>query len=155
MTQTLRRITIVKVAVAGLALGAPPLDLARAADAVVPVKAPRVASVFDWSGLYIGGHVGYGGGSFGPGTNPLPQLGIFFPSTITGLIGGYQAGYNLQLPSKWVLGVEADISFTSTLDRPKLVPAPFNTTFDHFGTARGRIGYAFGTVLPYVTGGAA
>ncbi|MBB5053150.1 high affinity Mn2+ porin [Afipia massiliensis] len=155
MTQTIRRITIVKVAVAGLALGAPPLDLARAADAVVPVKAPRVAPVFDWSGLYIGGHVGYGGGSFGPGTNPLPQQGIFFPSTITGLIGGYQAGYNLQLPSKWVLGVEADISFTSTLDRPKLVPAPFNTTFDHFGTARGRIGYAFGTVLPYVTGGAA
>lgn len=155
MTQTFRRISIVKGAVAGLALGAASLDLARAADAVLPFKASRVAPVFDWSGLYIGGHVGYGGGSFGPGTNPLPQQGIFFPSSITGLIGGYQAGYNLQLPNRWVLGVEADISFTSTLDRPKLVPAPFNTTSDHFGTARGRIGYAFGTVLPYVTGGAA
>ncbi|TKT71561.1 cell envelope biogenesis protein OmpA [Afipia massiliensis] len=155
MTQTIRRIFLVKGAVAGLALAVAPLDLARAADAVMPFKASRVAPVFDWSGLHIGGHVGYGGGSFGPGTNPLPQQGIFFPSTITGLIGGYQAGYNLQLPSKWVFGVEADISFTSTLDRPKLVPAPFNTTFDYFGTARGRVGYAFGTVLPYVTGGAA
>lgn len=144
-----------KGAVAGLALGAASLDVARAADVVMPLKAARVTPVFDWSGLYIGGHVGYGGGSFGPGTNPLPQQGIVFPHSITGLIGGYQAGYNLQLANKWVLGVEADLSFTSPLDRPKLVPAPFNTTFDYFGTARGRIGYAFGTWLPYVTGGAA
>ncbi|KIU48714.1 carbohydrate porin [Bradyrhizobium elkanii] len=130
---------------------------ARAADMPVirPVKAPMVAAIYDWSGLYVGGHAGYGGGSFGPGTNPLPQQGIFLPHSITGLIGGYQAGYNLQLSNKWVLGVEADISFTSPLDRPKLVPAPFNTTFDYLGTARGRIGYAFGTWLPYVTGGAA
>ncbi len=85
----------------------------------------------------------------------MPQQGIFLPHSITGLIGGYQAGYNLQLANKWVLGVEADISFTSPLDRPKLVLAPFNTTFDYFGTVRGRIGYAFGTWLPYVTGGAA
>ncbi|HEX7791525.1 MAG TPA: carbohydrate porin [Afipia sp.] len=155
MTQTLTRTSIMKGAVAGLALGAASLDLAGAADAVMPLKVPRVAPVFDWSGLYVGGHVGYGGGSFGPGTNPLPQQGIFFPHSITGLIGGYQAGYNLQLANKWVLGVEADISFTSPLDRPKLVPAPFNTTFDYFATARGRIGYAFGTWLPYITGGTA
>ncbi len=89
------------------------------------------------------------------GTNPLPQQGVFFPHSITGLIGGYQAGYNLQLPNNWLIGVEADISFPSPLDRPKLVPAPFNTTFDYFATARGRIGYAFGTWLPYVTGGLA
>lgn len=155
MTSISRRISLMKGAVAGLAFGAVSLDLARAADVVMPLKASRAAPVFDWSGLYVGGHAGYGGGSFGPGTNPLPQQGIFFPHSITGLIGGYQAGYNLQLANKWVLGVEADISFTSPLDRPKLVPAPFHTTFDYFGTARGRIGYAFGTWLPYVTGGAA
>jgi len=137
-------------------LGATPCA-AVAADqpTVFPVKAPRLAPAFDWSGLYIGGHAGYGGGDFGPGTNPLPQQGVFFPHSITGLIGGYQAGYNLQLPGKWVLGVEADISFTSPLDRPKLEPAPLNTTFDYFGTTRARIGYAFGPWLPYVTGGAA
>ena len=130
---------------------------AFAADvpATLPVKAPRIDRTFNWSGLYIGGHAGYGGGSLGPGTNPLPQQGIFFPHSITGLIGGYQAGYNLQLPNNWVLGVEADISFTSPLDRPKLAAAPFNTTFDYFATARGRAGYAFGTWLPYVTGGVA
>jgi high affinity Mn2+ porin len=54
-----------------------------------------------------------------------------------------------------VLGVEADLSATSPLDRPKQVPAPFNTTFDYFGTVRGRVGYATGSLLPYVTGGLA
>ncbi|MCF2521737.1 carbohydrate porin [Bradyrhizobium sp. G127] len=121
----------------------------------LPLKAARADHAFDWSGLYIGGHAGYGGGSLGPGTNSLPQQGVFFPHSITGLIGGYQAGYNLQLPANWLIGVEADISFTSPLDRPKLVAAPFNTTFDYFATARGRVGYAFGTWLPYVTGGVA
>jgi high affinity Mn2+ porin len=33
------------------------------------------------------------------------------------------------------------------------MPAPFNTTLDYIGTARGRIGYAFGRWMPYVTGG--
>ena len=138
---------------ASVALGALSFEAAMAAD--MPVKAQRVATYFDWSGLYVGGHVGYGAGSFGSDTNPLPLQGIFFPHSITGLIGGYQAGYNLQLPNKLMLGVEADISFASPLDRPKLTPAPFNTTFDYFGTVRGRVGYAFGPVLPYVTGGAA
>ncbi|TXJ14047.1 MAG: cell envelope biogenesis protein OmpA [Afipia sp.] len=149
------RIFLLKSAVAGLALGAVSADVARAADAAIPVKAPRTVPIFDWSGLYVGGHAGYGGGSFGPGTNPLPQQGVFFPHSITGLIGGFQAGYNVQLQNNWLLGVEADISFTSPLDRPKLVPAPFNTTFDYFSTVRGRVGYAVGTWLPYVTGGLA
>lgn len=137
---------------ASIALGALSLDAASAAD--TPVKAPR-AAYFDWSGLYFGGHVGYGTGRFGPETNPLPLQSVFFPHSITGLIGGYQAGYNLQLPNHFVIGAEADVSFISPIDRPKLAPAPFNTTLDYFGTVRGRVGYAFGTLLPYVTGGLA
>jgi len=155
MTLTRRRKFLMKGAVAGLVLGMATADSAKAADATMPLKAAHASPVYDWSGFYLGGHAGYGGGSFGPGTNPLPQQGVFFPHSITGLIGGAQAGYNLQLANRWVLGVEADISFTSPLDRPKLVPAPFHTTFDYFGTVRGRVGYAFGSWLPYVTGGAA
>ena len=33
------------------------------------------------------------------------------------------------------------------------MPAPFHTSLDYAGTVRGRIGYAFGTVLPYATAG--
>lgn len=138
-------------------LGGTSLVTAMAADMpkAMPAKAAHPHPVYDWTGLYLGGHAGYGGGGFGPGTNPLPQQGVFFPHSITGLIGGYQAGYNLQLSNRVVLGLEADISFPSPLDHPKLVLAPFNTTFDYFGTVRGRVGYAVGTWLPYITGGAA
>jgi len=124
---------------------------AMAAD--LPLKAPAAKAVYDWTGFYLGGHVGYGGGSFGPGTNPLPEQGVFFPHSITGLIGGYQAGYLRQLSSHVVLGIEADASFTSHLDAPALIPAPFHTTIDYVGTVRGRAGYASGTLLAYVTGG--
>lgn len=130
---------------------------AAAADlpASMPIKAPVRAAIYNWTGFYVGGQVGYGQGGFGPDTNPIPEQAVFFPHRVTGMIGGFQAGYNLQLPNRVVLGVEADVSFTSPLDRPKLDPAPFNTTLEYAGTARGRIGYAFGQVLPYVTGGLA
>ncbi len=124
-----------------------------AAAADLPLKAPALKAVYDWTGFYIGGHFGYGGGSIGPGTNPLPEQGVFFPTSLTGLIGGYQAGYNWQFSNHVVLGVEADASFTSPHDAPRLEPAPFNATPDYFGTVRGRIGYAFGPWMPYVTGG--
>ena len=135
------------VGVSFFACGAP----AFAAD--LSLKAPAFKAVYDWTGFYIGGHVGYGGGTLGPGTNPLPEQGVLLPPSVTGLIGGYQVGYSKQLPNHVVLGVEADASFTSPLDAPRLDPAPFNTTIDYVGTLRGRLGYAFGRWLPYMTGG--
>ncbi len=129
------------------ALGTPAL----AAD--LPLKAPALKAVYDWTGFYVGGHFGYGGASLGPGTNPLPLQGIFFPHSPTGLIGGYQIGYNRELANHLVLGIEADASFTSPVDEPALTPAPFKTTLDYVGTLRGRIGYAFGRWMPFVTGG--
>jgi high affinity Mn2+ porin len=124
---------------------------ATAAD--LPLKAPAAKAIYDWTGFYLGGHVGYGDGSLGPGTNPLPEQAVLFPHSITGLIGGYQAGYLRQLSSHVVVGIEADASFTGPLDVPALIPAPFHTTIDYVGTVRGRAGYASGTLLAYVTGG--
>jgi high affinity Mn2+ porin len=137
------------VAIGTLVLGSPAL----AAD--LTLKASAYKAVYNWTGFYLGGHVGYGGGSFGPGTNPLPEQGVFFPHSITGLIGGFEAGYNRQLANNMVLGVEADVLFTSPVDQARLMPAPFNTIFDYVATARGRAGYALGTWMPYITGGIA
>ena len=128
---------------------------ATAADlpANFPVKAPIRSVIYDWTGFYVGGHFGYGDASFGPDTNPFPLQGALLPHSPTGLIGGFQMGYNRQLTNRVVLGVEADASFTSPPDGAALTPAPFNTTLDYVGTVRGRIGYAFGRWMPYVTGG--
>jgi high affinity Mn2+ porin len=136
----------------GVTLGMLAID-GSAVAADLPLKAPVLKTVYDWTGFYIGGHIGYGGGSLGPGTNPLPEQGVVLPHSITGLIGGYQAGYSRQFSNHVVLGVEADATFTSPTDPAARAPAPFNATIDYVGTLRGRIGYAFGTVMPYATGG--
>src|SRR4051794_41899583 len=77
-----------------LAFGAP----ASAAD--LPFKAPVSRTLYDWSGWYLGGHVGYGGGGLGPGTQPLPQQGGVFSHRTTRLIGGDQGGHNRQHSNK-------------------------------------------------------
>src|SRR5262249_24936803 len=41
------------------------------------------------------------------------------------------------------------------VDPMALTTAPFNTSLNYFATARGRLGYAFGPVMPYVTAGVA
>src|ERR1700687_3837918 len=132
-------------------------SLAAAADLPprLSIKAPVRAVIYDWTGFYVGGQVGYGQGDFGPGTNAIASQAVFFPHSATGMTSGFQAGYNLQLPNRVVLGAEVDASFTSPRDLPKLDPGPFNSTLEYAATARGRIGYAFGTILPYVTGGLA
>src|ERR1700738_1859967 len=92
----------------------------------LPTKAPVRAAIYDWTGFYVGGQVGYGQGDLGgPGPNSVPEQAVFFPHSLTGLIGGFQAGYNLQLPNQVVLGVDVDALFTSPRDLPNIDPAPF------------------------------
>jgi high affinity Mn2+ porin len=144
------KLSIVVIALALVGTGP-----ANAGEAAMSTKAPALPA-YDWTGVYIGGHFGYGGGSLGAGTNPVLDEGVLFPPTITGLVGGYQVGWNVQLPDRLVLGVETDVTFTSAIDRGATdLAAPFNTKLDYIATARARAGYAFGTLFPYLTGGLA
>ncbi len=131
-------------------------DPAGATDLPLKAKASPLKPAYDWTGFYLGGHFGYGGGSLGAGTNPIPMQGVLFPHSVTGLIGGYQIGYNYQLANRVVLGIETDASFPSPVDQiavARLTPTPFNTMLDYVGTLRGRVGYTFDHWMPYVTGG--
>jgi high affinity Mn2+ porin len=155
MGQSLKKICIFGVS-NGVVLASSAFAIAADLPTSLPIKAaPVPTATYNWTGFYVGGQVGYGQGGLGPGTNPIPEQAVFFPHSLTGLIGGFQAGYNLQMQNRVVLGVEVDTLFTSPRDLPKLDPAPFNSTLEYAATARGRIGYAFGTILPYVTGGLA
>jgi high affinity Mn2+ porin len=134
-----------------LALGSP----AMAAD--MPLKAPHFRPAFDWSGFYIGGHTGYGRGS---STAVLSDpLAVSTNSVFSGVIGGVQGGYNVQMPSGLVLGVEADLTFPNYFISNKIVSTLTGAhsevveAFDYAGTVRGRIGYASGHWLVYATGG--
>jgi len=99
--------TAIKRALAALALGTSLNGPALSAD--IPLKAPRLQPAFDWSGLYFGAHAGFGRGfSNATLTDPaVAATGNFFG----GPFGGLQAGYNFQLPSRIVLGLEADVTF--------------------------------------------
>ncbi len=139
-----------------------PSPSARAADLPPAIRqapwAPTAqATSFDWAGLYFGGHVGYSRGHAGVAVTG-PDATAFSTSFGT-LVGGVQAGYNFVLPSRIVLGVEADMSFPNYLSADDV--AWFRTTpdtdiaekIDFIGTLRGRLGYAFDHWMIYATGG--
>jgi high affinity Mn2+ porin len=128
------------------------------ADGVGSIPARNTERVVSdpWFGFYVGGYVGYGIGSLGSVTHPVLDEGEFLPSTVTGLLGGYQAGYNFRLPNNLILGFETDVSFTSAIDQSATGNAPFHTRLDYLATTRGRVGYVVDhRFLPYVTGGLA
>ena len=139
---------------------------ARAADATtpppwsqLPLKAPPAWATpyFDWSGFYVGGHVGYSRGN--ARVNLADDDVTNFSHRFGSLIGGLQGGYNYVLPSRLLLGIEADASFPNFLAGDDL--AWFRTTrdtdtaekIDFMSTVRGRLGYAFDHWMVYATGG--
>ncbi len=168
--------TLLSGAVASVALLAGP---AIAAD--LPVKAPPIAHVApSWTGFYIGLNAG---GSFGSDT--ATQNATFTSTALganellsnttqhapKGWLAGGQLGYNWQVSSSYVLGLEADWQWTSqkatsTSCAPPASVAFFGAGADGFGwcstsqekltslgTARARAGTLVSNSLWYVTGG--
>jgi outer membrane immunogenic protein len=131
---------------------------AMAADVIydTPVETSPVSTVsYDWSGFYAGVNAGYG---FSGDTDIRGTVdGGSGSIGIDGFVGGGQIGYNWQ-SNQWVFGVEADIQYSDisgTLSGDSVADGfvSFGSELDYFGTVRGRVGYAFDNVLPYVTGG--
>jgi high affinity Mn2+ porin len=130
-------------------------DCATAADRKPP---PRQASTqFDWTGFYVGGHVGYTRGN--ARVNVVDDDAVNFKSSFGSLIGGLQGGYNYVLPSRLLLGVEADASFLNFLSADDLAwfrtapDADIAEKIEFMSTVRGRFGYAFDHWMVYATGG--
>lgn len=132
---------------------------AHAADLYTPppVYPPAPAYVFNWTGFYVGAHAGYGWGDADV-KNKDDFLYDFSPD-IDGPFVGVQGGYNHQIGSI-VLGLEADVSWADIDGKESTEFAgPFfgDTTvkqeIEWLGTVRGRVGWAIGEIMPYVTGG--
>src|SRR3984957_9547310 len=146
----------------------------------LPVKAPPAATDYDWTGFYVGGHVGLATGNSGWTLAPLgggaPVAGSFglyqSPNAFKesgSWFEGVQGGYNLMLRNRVVLGIEADGSFPtfpdpvsgmtiggiSNFTSPTFGTGTFSENVLASGTVRGRIGYAPGHWLFYATGGLA
>jgi outer membrane immunogenic protein len=161
---------------------------ALAADlpARVYTKAPVIVEpVYNWTGFYVGGNIGYSWGRSSDTSTLTNGAGtVLFSSAdksnLDGVVGGGQIGYNWQMQN-WVWGLEADIQGTGErgsraytcaigICTPATfiagiglfpvpgpaVPVSLDQKLEWFGTVRGRVGVlASPRVLLYATGGLA
>jgi outer membrane immunogenic protein len=146
---------------AGLATGAAlSVGAAVAADLPVPSAPPPVApvayapaAIYNWTGFYLGGHVGAGFAN-SSWSDPFSGGNNTFNSG-AGFLGGGQIGANYQW-NALVLGVEGDFSWTGlkgsgTDSVGEAIGANTNWT----STVTGRVGAAFDRLLIYGKGGVA
>ena len=156
----MKRSGFLVAAVAASVLSAPAFaaDVAPVRPQGAPVyQAP--SPVYDWSGFYLGLNGGYvlGRTSW---SDPLAGADSGRFDANGGTIGG-QVGYNWQT-GRAVIGLESDINWAKLNGTAATGGVcatngggECRTEQSWFGTTRGRIGYAFGNFLPYVTGGLA
>ena len=107
-----------------------------------------------WTGFYLGAQVGYGWANGEIDDDPGP--GTSFTSVpewdMDGVVGGVYAGYNVQFNSL-VLGLEADVNI-SGVDGSDIVDGEeLGGDIAWFGSIRGRLGFAQGSWLAFVTAG--
>lgn len=130
----------------------------------LPVRPPVAAPpVFSWTGLYVGGHAGWGSANV--------DLGLFYPPAIFGaspaqqfdrddFIFGGQIGYRYQFGT-WVLGIEASVTDgfgTQTRNGTDLwfgnLVGTQTSSIDPLVAFTGSVGYTFAPRwLAYVKGG--
>jgi outer membrane immunogenic protein len=171
---------IVAAAVAALAVATiAQLAPVQAADMAVPGSyypaiSPPPPAIYDWTGIYIGGHVGGGiltdsvsQSTVTTTTQNIASSGDLRPS---GVLGGAQLGANYEFVP-WVVGIEgswtdSSISGSTLLSCPSCVNPTASTTvltpqerFTSqalwFAALTGRVGYAANDWLFYAKAGGA
>ncbi|WP_234682853.1 outer membrane protein [Bradyrhizobium monzae] len=146
----------------GTALLALSATTASAAD--YALQAPPLAPLtFNWTGCYIGAHLG-GGASV---DRTINSAGGTVDFGTGGFIGGGQAGCDHQFASNWVVGAEGRAAWSSLSSQhgsnvrfPALgnlvVPSQFGLKNDFLASVTARFGYAYGSGwLFYGRGGVA
>jgi outer membrane immunogenic protein len=169
----MKRSMLTGIAFAALTVGPVLAADLRPAPRPVYTKAPVMAPVYSWTGLYVGLNGGY---SWGRASTDFTITGVpvgSSSSNMDGWLGGGQIGYNWQT-GQYVLGLEADIQATGqkgtfAFATPTVCPPPgvlvlpcatgngsVEQKLPWFGTLRGRLGFTpTPTWLLYVTGGLA
>lgn len=128
-----------------LAMPAAGADMRARPYAKAPVAVPpALAPIYNWTGFYVGGHVG---GDWAASAGLANTGGNF--------LGGVQAGFDYQFAPNWVIGIEGQYSWLGGDAVTATFPNGYVYTNDRRGIASvtGRIGYTWGAGLLYVKGG--
>jgi outer membrane immunogenic protein len=141
---------LVPALVALAALGASVPALAADLGARPYGQAPAyAASLYSWTGFYIGGHAG---GAFS-GNNSFN--GLVLSNYDARFLGGVQAGADYQFAGSFVVGVEGQYSWLGGNKIGAIFPAGFVYSNNQrgLGSVTGRVGYSWGPALFYAKGG--
>jgi outer membrane immunogenic protein len=164
----MRKLSFATAAALIVAIAAP----ARAADLSLKTETPFAAR-FNWTGCYLGGHLG-GGFAHKDITDPVQLVqdsflgagstdGITTASlTPRGAVIGAQIGCDYQFAPSWVVGIEGAAS-GSTMKGSTIVGLPLGNPdtalveakTDFLTSVTARVGYAFDNVLLYAKAGGA
>ncbi|QUS39824.1 TonB-dependent receptor [Tardiphaga alba] len=126
----------------------------------------------DWTGVYVGGHVAQLSSNVASAVTTAAGGPVALSEAVNfsdrGSTFGGQIGYNYQFDNRIVIGMEADFSMldkrassrTLTEETASLVgrgqlQSVTEIRLDWLATLRGRLGYSFGRLMVYGTGGAA
>lgn len=162
----LASVALTVAATAAVAADAPVRHHKRYVKAPI-YKAPPMAYIdpmYDWSGMYAGGHVGWGhvrDQATTQAAGGLLALGAINSLTSDQFIGGIQAGYNFKLSPNILIGFEGEFTWLThgtSLTVPTLVGGTVLTNTaspDWVATAAGRLGYTVDKTMVYAKGGAA
>jgi outer membrane immunogenic protein len=147
-----------------VALGAAPaLAADLAARPYTKAPPPIPAPIMTWTGFYLGIQGGGGWGrsneTFFGAPNAAGFAGTQNYDTTGGFVGGV-GGYNWQVGST-VFGIEGDYHWADINGRSNVINTAlgygdtYYTKLRGFGDIKGRLGYAAGPALLFVSGGAA
>jgi outer membrane immunogenic protein len=102
------------------------------------------AVIYNWTGFYIGGHVG---GAFAGDNSLTGGDGRF--------MGGVQGGFDYQFAPNFVMGAEAQYSWLNSNTTGVTFPGGGTITSrnNQIGSVTGRAGYTWGPGLIYAKGG--
>jgi outer membrane immunogenic protein len=117
-------------------------------------KAPAYVAqpIYNWTGFYIGGHVGgaFDGNNSFTGTLGNGSNGRF--------LGGLQAGADYQFAPNWLVGIEGQYSWLGNNSNGVAFTGAgagyvYANNQRSLGSLTGRVGYTWGPALLYVKGG--
>jgi outer membrane immunogenic protein len=118
--------------------------MALASPAAMSADIDPAPAAFDWTGIYLGGYVGY--------TNFDTEIGGV-DNSFDGFTGGGILGANYQI-NQIVLGIEGDVGFVDA-DGDFAAPIVHSQEVDMTYAIRARLGYAIDNTLLFLQGGVA
>jgi outer membrane immunogenic protein len=148
-TKTMKKILLATTAIAMLGAAAPAFGADLGARPYYNGAPAYAVPIFNWTGFYIGGHVG---GAFASSNN---FNGLALGDSNARLLGGVQAGGDWQFAPNWLIGVEGQYSWLGGNYMHAIFPGGivYNNDQRALASITGRVGYSWGPGLLYVKGG--